>query len=204
MLEETRAITLISHRAMSDDASRLPPEPGTPAREDRRDFLKKAACGILGGVCVLVPIAAGVVVVFDPLLRGHGNGVFVRLTTLDLLPLNGPPRRFEVMDARRNAWTRYPRSPIGAVYLQRIGEREVRAFNASCPHLGCAVDFQSERNGYFCPCHRSDFALDGAQTAKSPSARPLDSLAVEIQDPDEVWVHFQNFKAGIKERIPVA
>jgi Rieske Fe-S protein len=189
---------------MPEEASHLPPQPDAPAAGDRRQFLKKAACGVVGGVCVLMPAAAGVAVLLDPLSRTHGSGVSVRLTTLDSLPLGGPPRRFEVMDARRSAWTKYPRSPIGAVYLQRISEREVRAFNTSCPHLGCAVDFQPERNAYYCPCHQSDFALDGAQTPKSPSARPLDSLAVEIRDPDEVWIRFQNFKAGIKEKIPIA
>jgi len=173
------------------------------APEDRRGFLKRAACGLLGGVCVLVPTAAGVVVLLDPVLRSHTRGMFVRLTTLDALPLGGPPRRFEVIEARQSAWTKYPPAPIGAVYLQRIGPREVRAFNTSCPHLGCAVDFQFERNAYYCPCHQSDFAIDGTQTAKSPSARSLDSLAVELRGEDEVWVRFQNFKAGIKEKIPV-
>ena len=158
---------------------------------------------MLGGVCILTPVATAVIVLIDPLLRRHASGVFLRLTTLDSLPLGGLPRRFEVLDARHSAWTRYPRSPIGSVYLQRVGAREVRAFNASCPHLGCAVDFQPERNAYFCPCHQSDFAMNGAQSAKSPSARPLDALAVEIRGADEVWVRFQNFKAGIKEKIPV-
>jgi Rieske Fe-S protein len=171
--------------------------------EDRRGFLKKAACGVLGGVCVLAPVAAGVVVLLDPVLRSHARGMFVRLTTLDALPLGGPPRRFEVIEERQSAWTKYPPAPIGAVYLQRIGPREVRAFNTSCPHLGCAVDFQPERNAYYCPCHQSDFAIDGTQTPKSPSARPLDLLAVELRGEDEVWVRFQNFKAGIKEKIPV-
>jgi menaquinol-cytochrome c reductase iron-sulfur subunit len=187
---------------MSENAKHVPQEP--VATGDRREFLKKTACGVLGGVCVLAPVAAGVAVALDPLLRSHSRGVFVRLTTLDLLPLGGPPRRFEVIDSRSSAWTKYPRAPIGSVYLHRVGEREVRAFNTSCPHLGCAVDFEPDRHAYFCPCHQSDFALDGAQTAKSPSARPLDSLAVEIRPPDEVWVQFQNFKAGIKEKIPVA
>ena len=177
-----------------------PPE---PLHDDRREFLKKAACSVLGGICVLAPAAAGVVVLLDPLMRSHSRGMFVRLTTLDSLPPGGAPRRFEVIEVRKSAWTKYPPAPIGAVYLQRTGPREVRAFNTSCPHLGCAVDFQLERNAYFCPCHQSDFALDGTQTAKSPSARPLDALAVELRGEDEVWVRFQNFKAGIKEKIAV-
>ena len=189
---------------MSEDDPNFSSQPDAPAAGDRRDFLKRAACGVLGGACVLAPAAVGVVVLIDPLLRSHASGVFLRLTTLDSLPLGSLPRRFEVMDARRSAWTKYPRSPIGSVYLHRTAEREVRAFNTSCPHLGCAVDFEPERNAYYCPCHQSDFALNGAQTAKSPSARPLDSLAVEIRNGDEIWVRFQNFKAGIKEKIPVA
>ena len=56
---------------------------------------------------MLVPTAAGVVVLLDPVLRSHTRGMFVRLTTLDALPLGGPPRRFEVIEARQSAWTKY-------------------------------------------------------------------------------------------------
>ena len=38
---------------------------------------------------------------------------------------------------------------------------------------------------------------------KSPSPRGLDELEVEIRSDNEIWVKFQNFRAGEKEKIPV-
>ena len=42
---------------------------------------------------------------------------------------------------------RYPKQPIGSVYLQMAGEgEEIRAFNVTCPHLGCAVEYRETPN----------------------------------------------------------
>ena len=40
-------------------------------------------------------------------------------------------------------------------------ENGVQAFNVVCPHAGCFVRFNAERNQYVCPCHNSAFELDG-------------------------------------------
>jgi Rieske Fe-S protein len=67
------------------------------------------------------------------------------------------------------------------------------------------VDYVPARNGFFCPCHNSTFKLDGAiADSKSPSPRAMDSLPVEIRGGKEVWVKFQNFRAGLAEKVPVA
>ena len=56
---------------------------------------------------------------------------------------------------------------------------------------------------YLCPCHNSTFALDGKiSSAGSPSPRGLDELEVEIRNDSEVWVKFQNYRAGVPEKIP--
>jgi menaquinol-cytochrome c reductase iron-sulfur subunit len=41
------------------------------------------------------------------------------------------------------------------------------------------------------------------QDPKSPSPRGLDDLVVEIRNGTEVWVKFQNFRAGTHDKIPV-
>jgi menaquinol-cytochrome c reductase iron-sulfur subunit len=90
------------------------------------------------------------------------------------------------------------------VYLQRLKDNKVRALNVVCPHAGCFVDYRAANNNYFCPCHNSSFGLDGSiQDPKSPSPRGLDELPVEIRNGSEVWVTFQNFRAGVHEKIPV-
>ncbi|HVY70044.1 MAG TPA: Rieske (2Fe-2S) protein, partial [Verrucomicrobiae bacterium] len=105
---------------------------------------------------------------------------------------------------RQDAWNKFTNVPVGAVYLRRVGEKTVEAFNVVCPHAGCFVDFMPERKSYLCPCHNSTFGLDGKiQDAKSPSPRGLDSLEVELRDGGEIWVRFQNYQAGHHEKIPV-
>ena len=180
------------------DSSPVPPQP------DRRNFITRASAVVIGGIVALVPPVAGLFVFLDPLRRKTGSSGAVHVATLSALPENGEPRKFSVLATRVDAWNRTPNVPIGAVYLQRLKDDQVRAFNVVCPHAGCFVDFRAKRNCYFCPCHDSSFALDGKiLDPKSPSPRPLDELPVEIRNGTEVWVKFQNFRPGIHERIPV-
>ena len=193
-------------RAMSNDPS--PPQ-GTPApppapEGDRREFLKSAACVALGGACVLAPIAAGITVLVGPLRRPAADGSWVELTKLDALKTGDAPRLFQVFVERTDAWTRHGRNAVGAVFLERLAENHVRAFQSACPHLGCAVEWRGEQKQFFCPCHNSAFSHDGAIINPSPSARGLDTLEVAIHGDGSVWVKFQDFKAGVKQKLPVA
>lgn len=141
---------------------------------------------------------------FDPLRRKSEGSGSVMVTTLNSLPENGEPRKFPVLATKVDVWNRTPNVPIGAVYLQRLEGNKVRALNVVCPHAGCFVDFRASQNHFHCPCHDSSFAPDGKiLDPKSPSPRALDELAVEIRNETEVWVNFQNFRAGVHEKIPV-
>jgi menaquinol-cytochrome c reductase iron-sulfur subunit len=178
--------------------------PSVPPATDRRNFLSKAAAIVIGGAIALVAPVAGLFVALDPLRRKPASGGAVRVASLDALPENGEPRKFPVLATKVDAWNRSPNVPIGAVYLQRFSNGTVRALNVVCPHAGCFVDFRAEKKHYHCPCHNSSFSLDGkVLDPKSPSPRPLDELEVEIRDGTEIWVTFQNFRAGVHEKIPV-
>lgn len=171
---------------------------------DRRGFLKKAATCVLGALSVLGPIGAAIAVIFDPLRRKGGTGALeVQVTSLNFLPADGIPRKFSIVASRVDAWNKTPAKPIGAVYLRREIGKPIQAFNVVCPHAGCFVDYAPAKNNFLCPCHNSTFELDGSITAhQSVSPRPLDTLAVEVRNDSEVWVKFQNFRAGVVEKIP--
>ena len=189
----------------SHDSPNPPAETPPPASGDRREFLKSAACVALGGACVLVPLAAGVTVLLGPLRTAPPDGgAWVNLTKIEALPIGAAPRLFQVFVERTDAWTRHGRSAVGAVFLERLDDTTVRAFQAACPHLGCSVEWRKEKKHFFCPCHNSAFSHDGEISGPSPAARGLDTLAVEIRDEGEVWVKFQTFKAGVKEKLAVA
>lgn len=180
-------------------------QPEIPTDPARRDFVKKAASIAIGAACTAVPMAAGVAVFLDPLRRASPAAEPIKVTTLEALPADGVPRKFSIFASRSDAWNRYPQAPIGAIYLRRTADKTVEALNVVCPHAGCFVDYVPSRNGFFCPCHNSSFGLDGSiADVRSPSPRSLDMLEVEIRDGLEVWVKFQNFRAGHAEKLPVA
>ncbi len=171
---------------------------------ERRDFLCKACAVAVGGAIALVAPAAGVLVLVDPLRHKSEAGGAVLVANLGSLPENGEPRKYSVLATHVDAWNRTPHVPVGAVYLSRLPGDKVRALNVVCPHAGCFVDFRPAENHYHCPCHNSSFATDGKiLDPKSPSPRGLDELPVEIRPGGEIWVTFQNFRAGTPEKVPV-
>ena len=173
---------------------------------DRRSFFKKALATIIGGVLMLPPAIAGLMVVFDPLRRKSGGGLgAIKVAALEALPEDGIPRKFSVVADKIDAWNKFKNVPIGAVYLRRTGESTVEALNVVCPHAGCFVDYSPDRKGFLCPCHLSTFKLDGTiADNSSPSPRAMDSLPVEIKPDGTIWVQFQNFEAGRPDKVPVA
>jgi len=178
--------------------------------------MKRFLALVIGGLAVLAPLVPGGAVLLDPILRrrqakGATGGAdlegFIAVASLSALPADGMPRRFPVLADRVDAWSTQPNVPIGAVYLRRTGEAEVSAINVVCPHLGCAV--RTEADGHFvCPCHDSEFDPTGKIIAvtrhgkKTVAQRDLDTLEVRIVG-DSILVRFQNFRAAIREKIPV-
>ena len=176
---------------------------------DRRGFIKGASCAI-GAAIGVVPMAAGVRMALDPLSREAiaVDAEFIRLAEVSDLEA-GVPRKFAIVEDKRDKWSRYKDVPVGAVYLllekakdSKSSEPKVIAYNTVCPHLGCFVDYRPEHQDYFCPCHDSNFALDGS-LKRGVSPRGMDTLEVEIRKGSEVWVKFQRFKANTKEKIVI-
>lgn len=144
-------------------------------------------------------------VFFDPLKRkSTASKGEVLVARLSALPADGVPRRFSVIMDRVDAWNTYKNIPVGGVFLRRTENNQITALNAACPHAGCSVALAGDKKEFICPCHDSSFAEDGEiANAGSPSPRGLDALEVAVRNENEIWVKFQNFQAGHKEKIPV-
>lgn len=172
---------------------------------NRRDLYRygSIALGSLMGLVLAVP---GVAYLLDPIWRRSKAGGYTTLVRLsELKP--GEPRAFPIVAERQDAWVRYPREPVGSVWLirQPAGkEPPVVAFSAECPHLGCSVNLAADRKSFLCPCHTSAFDFQGDRLNAIPP-RGLDGLDVELsKDSDpEVRVKFQRFRTMSKEKIPL-
>ena len=170
---------------------------------DRRNFFARASAA-LGGLLALFPFAVGLGMLFHPLRRKTARNEWITVAPLSALPEDGSPGRFPVvLKEAIDAWTKHTNVPIGAVYLRRVNGGGVKAFNMTCPHLGCAIDFRSDERDFYCPCHNSSFAVDGSiSNPDSPSPRGMDSLQTKIEN-GQVKVKFMDYQTGKKDKIPV-
>src|SRR3954447_4268707 len=104
---------------------------------NRRDFYRHATVA-LGNVVALALAVPGVAYVLDPLRKSSKQGDFQRLARLSDLAV-GEPRSFAVIDERQDAWVKYPREPVGSVWLVRQPEgakEPVLPFSAGRSPLG--------------------------------------------------------------------
>jgi len=189
--------------ASSDPPQAAAPTPAVAGTETpRRSFLKKFFSIVFGGTAMAVPLFAGIATLLNPLRRkpGSGSGEFYKVCNFDMLT-DGQPQLFRILADRTDAWTTYRNEPVGTVYLCKLRDDQLKVFHAACPHAGCAVDYQNDARCFHCPCHDSNFDFDGTRSPTSPSPRDLDSLEYRIAD-GEVWVKYQDFKAGTAEKKP--
>jgi Rieske Fe-S protein len=169
----------------------------------RRDLLGLATSALVGLVAMVLGLP-GAGYILSPLRRKSQEGAFHTLTRLDQLEV-GVARSFAIIEERQDSWVRYPREPVGSVWLIRQSdgsEFPVLALQSECPHLGCAINLKADKSGFLCPCHTSAFTMDGTPTNQVPP-RPMDRLEVQIAS-GEVRVRFQRFRTATEEKIPLA
>jgi menaquinol-cytochrome c reductase iron-sulfur subunit len=192
-----------SHAAAAQRA----PAPPTIPEPARRSFLEKALAGAIGLVVGVFPLASGLLVLLDPVLRKKKSGgdkeakPYLRVAPLSVVPTDGTPLQVPVISDLVDAWNLERNQPIGAVYLIR-DQDGVKAFNAICPHAGCFVGYAADRKCFQCPCHTSSFDLKGERILPSPSPRKMDELTID-QDKlknGEVWVQFVNYYPGKEDQ----
>ena len=68
----------------------------------------------------------------------------------------------------------------------RTPEGELRAFNATCTHLDCTVQFIEEDSLIWCACHNGKFDLAG-KNISGPPPKPLIPLTI-IEKDDEIFL----------------
>jgi menaquinol-cytochrome c reductase iron-sulfur subunit len=85
-----------------------------------------------------------------------------------------------------------------AVYVTSDKEGKVRVLTSVCPHLGCTVPWNKEKNQFVCPCHGATFTKDGGRVS-GPSLRGMDTLESSVQD-GQLLVRFQYFRQLVSDK----
>jgi len=139
---------------LEEDRGASPSEPGT----DRRSFLARAS-----GIAMTAGLAAG---------YGTCGWMAVRF----LYPAHPRPKGWMfVIEAVRLAKGQSfaYRTPAGErVTIARQADagtvEDFAALSSTCPHLGCQVHWEAQRERFFCPCHNGTFDRDGKGTGGPP------------------------------------
>lgn len=70
--------------------------------------------------------------------------------------------------------------------LIRTPQGDLRAFQATCSHLDCTVQYKPDWKLIWCACHNGRYNLDGINIS-GPPPRPLSEYQVHVKD-DEIHV----------------
>ena len=136
--------------------------PSSPAPDDRRGFLAKLLALGLGAVALAVPTLSALAAFLNPWRQKSEAGNWIRVASLAALPVGGPPQRCPVIADRSDAWNGYPAEAIGAIFLCRVGDQEVRRL---------ANDLPAQRRLRFLRSGEEEFLLPFARRIVR-SARP--------------------------------
>ncbi len=65
--------------------------------------------------------------------------------------------------------------PVLVIYQPDNG---VRAFTATCTHLGCTVSYQPDVPQFYCKCHQGRYDVDGVNIPGTRPKKPLTELTI--------------------------
>jgi menaquinol-cytochrome c reductase iron-sulfur subunit len=143
---------------------------------DRRNFFARAT----DAMGALLAGGLGLPAIFYLLSPGRraAASAWVDATDLSQLDLR-VPEEVNLRRTRMDGWK--IASEKATAWVVRLGENEVIALSPQCTHLGCAYHYDEKKNEFVCPCHSSNFSLDG-KVLTGPAPRPLDRFAVKVEN----------------------
>ncbi len=66
-------------------------------------------------------------------------------------------------------------------WVVRLDDQNVVAYSPQCTHLACAYHWDDPSHKFICPCHASEFSIDGKVLA-GPAPRPLDRYMTRVDN----------------------
>jgi cytochrome b6-f complex iron-sulfur subunit len=135
--------------------------PGSPAR---RRFVNWLLGTSVGGLVLAIVYPIGRYLV--PPRSGESAAASV---TLPFKPEDIAPNSGEIFKFGNSAGI-ILRTPTG----------QLRAFSATCTHLGCIVQYRPDLEQIWCACHNGHYDLNGTNVA-GPPPKPLEAFTVNLR-----------------------
>lgn len=111
------------------------------------------------------------VLMWSGVALGYGIGAFHFLRYL--VPLGEKSRYRELfvgpVDQMEVGQSRTVRAPNGDSYVMARTAEGYRVLSDICPHLGCRVHWEPDKDRFFCPCHAGVFDPAGKATGGPPA-----------------------------------
>jgi menaquinol-cytochrome c reductase iron-sulfur subunit len=148
------------------------------SRQDqtRRSFYL-SAISLLGGLmAAAAAIPAALYLVIRPKSADDSN--WIELSDFSQLKV-GTPTEILYDRKRVDGWRTV--SEKSSAWVVRTDDHNVVAYKPACTHLACAYHWESQDKKFLCPCHGSEFSVEGKVLA-GPAPRPLDRFLTKIQD----------------------
>jgi menaquinol-cytochrome c reductase iron-sulfur subunit len=150
-------------------------------RVSRRQFLNYTLTGVGGFMAagMLMPMVRFAV---DPVLKGEDAGDFIA-TPLKVADITNEPQKVNFTFTQKDAW--YESEETGTAWVFKNEEGKVIALSPVCKHLGCVVDWNTDKknqNRFFCPCHYGLYEKDGTNVPGTPPLAPLDVYPTKEKD----------------------
>lgn len=137
----------------------------TQPEKGRRSFLKRL--WLILGIVAVAEIFWFIVSLLKPSRNSHKSrpaATLREIGTVDEFPVGSvTPDR------------------VNRLYVVRENDGGFLALSLTCPHLGCSVLWNEEKQQFDCPCHSSAFDHRGI-VLNSPAPRPMDYLPVIIEE----------------------
>lgn len=149
--------------------------------ESRRRVLRVFVTGALGVIGAALAAMFGR---FAVVPRAATESRWLRAAALADLDTKAPTA-VVVAVARQDGWARIRANET--LFVTWDGLTGVRAFSATCTHLGCRVRWDGGAHRFKCPCHGGEYDAEGKVIA-GPPPRPLNVLEARITDDGDVEV----------------
>ena len=148
----------------------------------RRNFIVWYLAGLLTAT-VVAAIAPLLVYIYPP--AGSSKKLQLKVTlktsladlgSANATQFDAPAGSAFIMTTGGDGSDNTPGDPAFSGFAVKDQAGNLNVFAVNCSHLGCSVAFNTSAKRFDCPCHGSQFSLDG-NVLHGPATAPLSKLA---------------------------